>query len=173
MLAAFIGTTLAFAVWGAPSPSPIVTLASAGAPTTVTTASVGEQASSSTTLGPTTTSSPSPNTLTTGGTDNAFCQAAKNYVARLHTLAVSLTDRARARDLLAGAPAAAQLVTSAPAEVRADVVLLTEAVTDFRARFEGAGYDITKLPPDALTALQRPNVLRAIAGIETWAQRAC
>lgn len=107
------------------------------------------------------------------GRERAFCEVAGRYLLRVRNLSISLSAKDRARDLLAGAPATAQLAAAAPVELRPDVVVLSEAVNTLSAKLEAAGYDLSRLAPDALMALQSPQVVRAMSAVEAWAQRSC
>lgn len=105
--------------------------------------------------------------------ERAFCEVARRYLLRVRTLSISLSAKDRARDLLAGAPATAQLAAAAPAELRPEVVVLAEAVNTLSAKLAAADYDLSRLAPEALMTLQSPQVVRAMSAVDGWAQRTC
>lgn len=102
--------------------------------------------------------------------DRAFCDVAKNYLARVQAVSVHVTDRGKARELLTGAPAQAQLLGASPAAVRDDVAVLANTLTSLRTGLEAVDYEMGRLSPLALMSLHSPAVIQAMSRVTAWAQ---
>ena len=126
--------------------------------------------------GTTTTTAPatsvSVDTNFTGEGSERFCQLARSYLERTDQLTVSNPEQLRAAVTEAEANIT-ETVAAAPAEIKGDAQVVAGAFTNLVRVLEQAGYDFTKVPPDALSGLQRPEVQASTQRLSAYAQKVC
>src|SRR5215210_6130040 len=87
-----------------------------------------------------------------------FCGLIRTYSARLGGLTQATATPDQVRDLSEELTSALKSAADvAPAELKADVTVLTGAAEDYLAKLKDAGYDLSKLPPDATQAFSAPD----------------
>lgn len=149
-----IGALCAWQLGAQAAPSTVVTAASA--PTT----SAASKASSTTAvpLAPT----------------KPFCDLLNTYIEQVRRITISLTDPAAVGPLHNSAmPAVAQSESLAIGRATQDVASVKTALADLKAGFEGAGYDVAKLPAGLLLRLQTPDFMASFARLDAMAKGAC
>jgi len=110
----------------------------------------------------------------TGKGSAEFCGLAKTYQDRITGLATRLSDPTQLKPFLDElSKAVKQAVDVAPAEIKADVKVLADAATSYVDAFAKAGYDYTKLSPDAPQKLATPEVQAAAARLSAYSKNVC
>lgn len=66
-----------------------------------------------------------------------------------------------------------ELVVAAPAEIKGDAQVVAAAFTSFVQLLERVNYDATKLSPESLAQLQRPEVQASTQRLEAYGQKVC
>lgn len=127
---------------------------------------------------------PAPTTTTTAitrgpvGTDftgegsERFCELARTYRQRLDRLGT--TDPAQLRELSMEAERAIREMEAAAApEVRGDVQVVAAASIAFFQALARVNYDLTKMTPEAVAGLQRPEVQAASQRLAAYSENVC
>ena len=108
----------------------------------------------------------------TGEGSERFCELARTYRERLDELGT--TDPTQLRALATEAEAAIKEAQEvAPDEIRGDVQLVAAASISFFEVLAAANYDLTKVSPDALSGLQRPEVQASTQRLTAYTQNVC
>ncbi len=132
------------------------------------------------TAGATTTTTVATNSATPGSIDTnfsgegseRFCGLVRTFQERRDRL--SNTDLTNLKPLIGEAQRAlGELVAAAPAEIKGDAQVVSTAFTRFVQVLERVNYDATKLSPEALADLQRPEVQASTQRLEAYAQKVC
>lgn len=104
----------------------------------------------------------------------AFCPAARAYVNNLPLIQTSLTNPSTLPSLLLSvAPGIGASISSAPADVQADMGTLNKAIGDFQTALGTASNQLSKLPPQQAISLQSPTVSQAIAHLLRYINTTC
>ncbi len=118
------------------------------------------------------TTSISVDTNFTGEGSEQFCQLAGTYRERLDELGT--TDPTQLRALATEAETAIKEAQEvAPEEIKGDVQLVAGASISFFEVLAAANYDLTKVSPDALSGLQRPEVQASTQRLTAYTQNVC
>lgn len=87
---------------------------------------------------------------------------------------MSLSDPAALRVLFEQADGAlARSMPLAPAALQRPVQSLKETAAELHTTFDGAGYDIVKLPPTVVMKLLSPDVLNDSRAVDAYIDKAC
>jgi hypothetical protein len=114
-------------------------------------------------------------TTYTGDANSKFCQLGADFSDRFSNITSSLSggvDKAKT-EITALRDVITQAKANAPASVKADVQTLADAFQQFFDQLQAAGFNITKLPSDAATKLQGPEVQNAAKDLVTYGQQVC
>ena len=118
------------------------------------------------------TTSISVDTNFTGEGSERFCELARTYRERLDELGT--TDPTQLRALATEAETAIKEAQEvAPEEIKGDVQLVAAASISFFEVLAAANYDLTKVSPDALSGLQRPEVQASTQRLTAYTQNVC
>ena len=66
-----------------------------------------------------------------------------------------------------------QAVDAAPGEIKSDVTVIADSFTKIMGAIAAADYDLTKLPPDALSAFQSPEFANSTARFQAYITNVC
>ncbi len=103
-----------------------------------------------------------------------FCGLVNTYTDRLTGLSRATSMPVQVRQFATElGPAIQQAVAVAPAEIKADVTLVAAAATDYLAGLQRAGYDLNRVPPEALQKFQAPDVQAATQRLQVYGQTVC
>ena len=118
------------------------------------------------------TTSISVDTNFTGEGSERFCELARTYRERLDELGT--TDPTQLRALATEAETAIKEAREvAPDEIKGDVQLVAAASISFFEVLAAANYDLTKVSPDALSGLQRPEVQASTQRLTAYTHNVC
>lgn len=110
----------------------------------------------------------------TGSGSGEFCQLVNTYRERFTGINQASATPAQLRQLATEAGSAIQqAVATAPPEIKADVTVVAAAANDYLAKLRQAGYDLSKLPPDASARFQAPDVAAAAQRFTAYDQSVC
>ncbi|MDP8936930.1 MAG: hypothetical protein M3O23_04260 [Actinomycetota bacterium] len=108
----------------------------------------------------------------TGEGSERFCGLARSYRDRLDKVATS--DPTQLRALANEAETAIrEAQAAAPNEIKGDVQVVAAASTAFFQQLARVNYDLTKMPPDAVSGLQRPEVQASTQRLSAYAEKVC
>ena len=103
-----------------------------------------------------------------------FCDLIATYSDRLAVLGQPSATPERIRAVAEdGATAIQQAVAAAPADIKGDVTVVAGAAEDYLAALQNAGYDLSKLPPDAAGVFSAPDVSASASNLQVYAQNTC
>ncbi|MGI9079535.1 MAG: hypothetical protein ACR2GF_01710 [Acidimicrobiales bacterium] len=121
---------------------------------------------------PTTTS---PAATTPGAAATQFCSLSRVFYDRVTSLSNDLSaDPTRVRRFVdALVTVAKQAADAAPAQISADAKILTDAATAYAHDLENAGYDATRVAPEAAARLSRPEVTDASRRVQEYETATC
>jgi hypothetical protein len=122
--------------------------------------------------GPTSTVRPV-DTSFTGQNSTQFCTLARTYNDRFTQVGTNPTPaqlRIVARE---GQTAITQAVTAAPAEIKNDVQVLANAFGSLLSELEKVNYDVSKLPPSAVTSLTAPEFQASTTRFQAYLRTVC
>ena len=98
-----------------------------------------------------------------------FCSLARGYRDRLGT-----TDPAQLKALVQEAESSIKdLVPAAPSEIKGDVQVLASGASAFFQQLARVNYDITKLSPDAISSLQKPEFQASTQRLGAYSEKVC
>ena len=137
--------------------------ASSGSSTPTTTAAAS---------GPTTTIRPV-NTSFTGANSAQFCALAKTYNDSSASRNTATTPAQLKAVTQAGQTAINQAVTAAPAEIKPDVQVLSDAFNTLFTALNQVNFDATKLSASSLTALQTPEFQASTVRFQAYLKSVC
>ncbi len=107
-----------------------------------------------------------------GAGSERFCGLARGYRDNLDRL--STTDPTQLKTLAQDAEKAIkEAVATAPAEIKGDVQVVAAASTAFFQQLGRVNYDITKLSPDSLSGLQKPEVQASTQRVTAYTEKVC
>lgn len=112
------------------------------------------------------------NTNFTGEGSERFCGLARSFSERRDRLGD--TDLTNIKPLVVEAESGLRdLVAAAPNEIRTDAQVVAAAFTSFMKALERVNYDATKLPPDAMSGLQKPEVQVSGQRLVSYSEKVC
>ena len=140
---------------------------------TVLLAACGGDSDDSESSSPTTAATPgSVDTNFSGKGSERFCSLARGYRDKLDQLGT--TDPNQLKILAQEAEASIKdAVAAAPSEIKGDVQVVASASSSFFQQLSRVNYDITKLSPDALSSLQKPEFQAATQRVGAYTQKVC
>ncbi len=107
-----------------------------------------------------------------GKDSERFCSLARGYRDRLDQLGT--TDPAQLKTLVQEAESSIKdLVPAAPSEIKGDVQVLASGASAFFQQLAKVNYDITKLSPDAISSLQKPEFQASTQRLGAYAEKVC
>lgn len=108
----------------------------------------------------------------TGRGSERFCGLARSYRDRFDKLGAA--DPTQLRTLSTEAEKALkETQDAAPPEIRGDVQVVTAASLAFFQQLAKVNYDLTKMPPDAVSGLQRPEVQASSQRMIAYTEKVC
>jgi hypothetical protein len=108
------------------------------------------------------------------GDSGRFCALIKTYSDRLAGISGTRSSPDEIRRFATELGSAIQqAVAVAPPDVKADATLVATAAADYLAALQKAGYDLAKLPPDAASSFQAPDVAAASSRIGAYSKNVC
>jgi hypothetical protein len=121
---------------------------------------------------PTTTS---PAATGAGAAASQFCSLSRVFYDRVTSLSNDLSaDPTRVRRFVdALVTVAKQAADAAPAQISSDAKILTDAATDYAHGLANAGYDATRLAPEAAARLTQPDVTDASRRVQEYETTTC
>ncbi len=133
----------------------------------------GDSDEAASTTAPTAAPATPPPTFSGAGSAQ-FCALVKTYSDRLGGLSRADSTPAQVRQFATELGSAIQqAVAVAPTEIKADVTLVAAAATDYLAGLQRAGYDLNRVPPEALQKFQAPDVQAATQRLQVYGQTVC
>jgi hypothetical protein len=104
-----------------------------------------------------------------------FCALSRVFYDRVTSLSDDLTaDPTRVRRFVdALVTVAKQAADAAPAPISADAKILTDAATTYAHDLANAGYDATRVAPEAAARLSRPEVTDASRRVQEYETATC
>jgi hypothetical protein len=113
------------------------------------------------------------NTSFTGQGSAQFCALAKTYSDKFANVGTANTP-AQLRSISQDASTAiSQAAAAAPAEIKADAQVVSNAFVALFAELQRANFDITKVSPTAFTSLQTPEVSTATTRFQAYLRTVC
>ncbi len=107
-----------------------------------------------------------------GKDSERFCSLARGYRDRLDQLGT--TDPAQLKTLVQEAESSIKdLVPAAPSEIKGDVQVLASGASAFFQQLAKVNYDITKLSPDAISSLQKPEFQASTQRLGAYSEKVC
>lgn len=101
-----------------------------------------------------------------------FCSLVRSNLPRLDQLGT--TDPAKLKALVEEAETVFKdAAAAAPSEIKADVQVTAAAYSAFIRQLGQVNYDITKLSPDSLSGLQRPEVQASAQRLSAYTEKVC
>ncbi len=108
----------------------------------------------------------------TGQGSERFCGLARSYRERLDKLGT--TDPTQLRPLATEAETAIkEAQAAAPSEIKGDVQVVAAVSMAFFQQLAKVNYDLTKMPPDAVSGLQRPEVQASTQRVAAYSEKVC
>lgn len=134
----------------------------------------GDSDESASTTAPPATSGGTTAPTFSGAGSGQFCDLVKTYSDRTAGLTRANSTPAQVRQLATELGAAIQQAVSvAPAEIKTDVTLVAAAAKDYLAGLQRVGYDLSRVPPDALQKFQAPDVQAATERLQNYSRTVC
>ena len=124
------------------------------------------------TTSPLTTAQPV-DTSFTGSGSGPFCELAKTISSDASNIPANASTAQVRSSLEQSDKAFQQAVDAAPNEIKADVTVMARGFSALVASIAGAGYDISKVPPDAFSAFQAPEFASAAARLQAYLTNVC
>ncbi len=113
-------------------------------------------------------------TPTFTGQDSAqYCALAKTYADRFSSVGANPTPAALRAATREGQTAIAQAVNVAPAEIKADIQFLANTFNGLQAELERVNFDVSRLPPTALSQLSTPQFQAATTRFQAYTRTVC
>lgn len=121
------------------------------------------------------TSAPAPSTTTRPASNDPFCNFVQTYNDRFGRVNPSaLSDPQQFRTVLQDATAAIkEAAGAAPASIRTDVALVSQAMQKLMDSFQQVNFDITRIQVAAFTQLQTPEFIAAGQRIDDYTRQNC
>lgn len=127
-----------------------------------------------------TTSTPAPTTTVrpvdtsfTGQNSAEFCGLARTYNERFAGVGPNATP-AQLRTLAREAQTAiSQAINAAPAEIKPDVEVIARTFGTLLTELEKVNFEVTRLPPTAVQALQAPEFAQATTRFQAYSRAVC
>ncbi len=137
-----------------------------------------DDAASNTSAPPTTAPAPTTtvrpvDTSFTGQNSAEFCSLARTYNERFTSVTPNATPAQLRTVAREGQTAITQAVNAAPAEVKADVQVVANTFGALLSELEKVNYEIARVPPAALQALQGPEFQRATTRFQAYLRSVC
>jgi len=109
-----------------------------------------------------------------GPDGDTFCSLIKEYSNRLGNLSQASSTPDQIRQLAQDVHSAIQSALGvAPGDIKSDATVVAGAADDYLAALKDAGYDLAKVPPDALQRFQAPDVSTSAARLQVYSQDVC
>ena len=131
---------------------------------------------------PTTVPSTAPSTSTTvrpvdtsftGENSAEFCALARTYTDRFTSVGPNATPAQLRTVAVEGKTAITQAVNAAPAEIKPDVEVISNTFGALLRELERVDFEINRLPPDAVQALQAPEFAQATTRFQAYSRDVC
>ena len=124
------------------------------------------------TAGPTTTVRPV-DTSFTGQNSAQFCALARTYNERFTSVSPNATPAQLRTVAREGQTAITQAVNAAPAEIKPDVEVLARSFGSLLSELEKVNFEVARLPPTALQALQAPEFQQSTTRFQAYIRTVC
>jgi len=109
-----------------------------------------------------------------GPDSGKFCSLIRDYSDRLANLSQATTTPAQVRQLAQDIRAAIQAALPvAPGDIKSDATVVAGAADEYLTTLKDAGYDLAKVPPDAVQRFQAPDVAPSAARLQVYSQSVC
>jgi len=109
-----------------------------------------------------------------GPDSGKFCSLIRDYSDRLGNLSQATTSPAQVRQLAQDIRAAIQAALPvAPPDIKSDATVIAAAADDYLATLKDAGYDLAKVPPDAVQRFRGPDVAPSATRLQVYSQSVC
>ncbi|MGI9021845.1 MAG: hypothetical protein ACR2HV_01180, partial [Acidimicrobiales bacterium] len=103
-----------------------------------------------------------------------FCDLINTYGSRLTGLVSTGANTEQIRQLAEEVGSAIKSAEdAAPPEIKPDVTVVAAAAEGYLTALKNAGYDLAKLPPEAVQAFQAPDVAEAGVRLQGYAASVC
>lgn len=116
-----------------------------------------------------------PATAARAGSNDPFCVFVRTYNERFGRINPgALSDPQQFRTVMQDAASAIKdAATNAPASIKADVALMSQALQKLVDSFQKANYDLTKIQVSAFTDLQAPDFQAAGQRLDAYTRQNC